>query len=367
MAPRWLEPLLQFDRGRILEYYRSNRFTVISWGTTALMVVVLLGFGLAKNASKEAATSSVPTAVPGHEPSVSLPVPPTPSGATAGVGRQLQLKTNIPDRPRYDPVTYRVTRGDAMFSIAKSFSIKPESILYTNKDVLEDNPHNLKPGMDLIIPPVDGLYYTWKDGDTVEAVAEQFKANPDDILGFPGNKIDLTDPTIKPGTLVMIPGGQRELVDWTKFIPTISRNPGGGTGTSEIGGHACSGGPVGSGFIWPTSGPHTLSGNDYGPGHLGIDISATEGTPVLSASAGVVVIAQGGYNYGYGNFVEIDHGNGYATIYAHLSQINVSVCQGVAAGELVGLAGSTGNSTGSHLHFEVRKGGTNINPWFVVQ
>ncbi len=166
----------------------------------------------------------------------------------------------------------------------------------------------------------------------------------------------------------MIPGGRRELIDWASFIPTISRGKtGAGTGTSNIGSQSCNGGPIGSGFIWPTNGPHTISGNDYGPGHLGIDISAPEGTPILAASAGVVVIAQGGYNYGYGNFVEIDHGNGYATIYAHLSQINVSVCEGVGAGQLVGSAGSTGNSTGSHLHFEIRNGGANINPWELLQ
>ena len=88
---------------------------------------------------------------------------------------------------------------------------------------------------------------------------------------------------------------------------------------------------------------------------------------MLAASAGVIVIAQGGYNYGYGNFIEIDHGNGYATIYAHLSQINVSVCQGVSAGEVIGISGSTGNSTGAHLHFEIRRGGANINPWELLQ
>ena len=74
-------------------------------------------------------------------------------------------------------------------------------------------------------------------------------------------------------------------------------------------------------------------------------------------------MAQGGYNYGYGNVVMIDHQNGYVSVYAHLSQINVTPCESVGRGTMVGLAGSTGNSTGSHLHFEIRKGGTNVNPW----
>jgi murein DD-endopeptidase MepM/ murein hydrolase activator NlpD len=87
---------------------------------------------------------------------------------------------------------------------------------------------------------------------------------------------------------------------------------------------------------------------------------------VYAADSGVVTMAQGGYNYGYGNVIQIDHGNGYSTLYAHLSQINVSVCQSVYAGQLIGLAGSTGNSTGAHLHFEVRENGGFINPWYVL-
>src|SRR5262249_16671388 len=140
-----------------------------------------------------------------------------------GIERALELKTNIPDRPRFKPVTYRVTRGDSMFAIAKQFDIKPESVLFSNKDVLKDNPENLSPGMELIIPPVDGLLYQWKSSDTIQSVADEFKANADDILSFPGNNLDLTDPKINPGTTVMIPGGKRELVDWTQFIPTITR------------------------------------------------------------------------------------------------------------------------------------------------
>ena len=79
-----------------------------------------------------------------------------------------------------------------------------------------------------------------------------------------------------------------------------------------------------------------------------------------------MTIAQGGWNGGYGNVVMIDHGNGYLTVYGHLSQINVVPCQGVSAGSSIGLAGSTGNSTGAHLHFEVRLNGGFVNPWYVL-
>ncbi len=252
-----------------------------------------------------------------------------------------------------------------MSKIAEKFKIKTVSILYNNKAELDDNPHGLKPGMSLVIPPADGILYVWKDGDTLEKVAVEYNARVDDIVNYPGNDVDLTNPGFKPGTLVMIPGGSRELLDWTQFIPTITR--GSGTGTSELGGSGCSGGLVGDGvFGWPTNGSHTISGNNYTEGHLAIDITAAEGEGVFGADAGVVTEA-GWNNYGYGNVVMIDHGNGYVTVYAHLSQVNVSVCESVGQGTLIGLAGNTGNSFGTHLHFEIRLGGANMNPLEFVQ
>jgi murein DD-endopeptidase MepM/ murein hydrolase activator NlpD len=245
-----------------------------------------------------------------------------------------------------------------MLSIAEQFNLESETLLYVNTQ-LEDNPHNLKPGMELTIPPVDGLYYTWKEGDTFESVAEKFDTSADVIVDFPGNRVDLTDPKIEVGTTVMIPGGSRELRNWTQDLATSG---GGESGSTNI----CGGGPVASGFGWP-AGSHNISGNGYGPGHLAIDIQANEGEPVYAAGSGMVTMAQGGWNYGYGNVVQIDHGNGYVTVYAHLSVINVGVCTPVGQGAVIGAAGNTGNSFGAHLHFEVRVGGSSINPYTVVQ
>ena len=118
-------------------------------------------------------------------------------------------------------------------------------------------------------------------------------------------------------------------------------------------------------LIWP-SGTHTVSGNEYWSGHLGIDITAGEGADVWAADSGVVTMAQSGWNYGYGNVVMIDHGNGYATLYGHLSRIAVSQCDLVGAGQSIGAAGNTGNSFGAHLHFEVRLNGGFVNPWYVL-
>lgn len=353
---------------KFLSFWKNNRFGVVSWLVTVAVVASLLGGAFWFKNARAADSTLVPqpTAGPGEAaPNVSLPLPPV-SGGEPVIDRHIQIVTYIPaDLPRYEPVTYVVERGDAMSKIAEKFEIEMASILYNNKDGLEDNPHNLKPGMNLVIPPVNGIYYTWKEGDTLEKVAGEYHATVDDILNFPGNDVDLTNPDFKPGTLVMIPGGSRDLLDWSSLLWGEQRGP--GTGTSETGGNACSGGAVGDKvFGWPTNGSHTLSGNNYTAGHLGIDITANEGEGVFAADDGVVTMA-GWSQYGYGNVVQIDHGNGYASLYAHLSQINVSVCMSVGQGTLIGLAGNTGNSFGAHLHFEIRYGGANINPLDIVQ
>ncbi len=347
---------------------KADRFTIISWVFTILIVVTLLVSTILYKNSRPSTIiqSPLPTVESGAgQPQGGVPVAGSGGSGTSSILRELQLKTNIPERPRYDSVIYRVTRGDAMLSIADEYKITSETILYVNKQ-LEDNPHNLKPGMELTIPPVDGLYYEWQDGDTFETVAEKFDTTPEEIINFPGNRVDLTDPKIDPGTLAMIPGGSRELRNWAADLQTAGRSNNGSTGTSDFGGNACGGGPVSSGLGWPAD-DHSLSGNPYGPGHLGIDISAPEGSNVYAAGSGVVTMAQGGYNYGYGNVIQIDHGNGYVTVYAHLSQINISVCTPVGQGTLIGYSGNTGNSFGAHLHFEIRIGGTNVNPYDIVQ
>jgi len=346
---------------------KTDRFTLISWAITSFIVVSLMGATiLYKNAnSSRSPGPSAATPQAGGEVSLSG-VPDSGSGGSGFtfIPRHLQLKTNIPERPRYKSFIYRVSRGDAMLAIAEKFNVKTESILFANSD-LGDNPHNLAPGLELVIPPVDGLYYTWKDGDTFEAVADKFGAKADDIINFPGNNIDLTDPKVDPGAVVMIPGGSRELRNWAADLQTASRGDNTGTGGANAS-NVCGGGPVASGLGWPAD-AHSLSGNGYSPSHLGIDITAPEGSNVYAAGAGIVTMAQGGWNYGYGNVIQIDHGNGYVTVYAHLSSINVGVCQAVGQGALIGYSGNTGNSFGAHLHFEIRVGGKNINPYDMVQ
>lgn len=348
--------------------HKADRFSIVSWVLTIVLVVSLLGGTLYYKSTIPPTVVTVPAEptplAEEGQPQVGEPALGQGGGGFSAILRKLQLKTNIPERPRYESSLYRVVRGDSMYRIAETYQVKSETILYVNEQ-LEDNPHNLRPGMELTIPPVDGLYYEWQEGDTFESVAKEFFAEPEDIINFPGNQIDLTNPTIEPGTIVMIPGGSRELRNWAADLQTAARGANTGTGGSNAA-NTCGGGPVASGFGWPAD-DHTLSGNAYGPGHLGIDISAPEGSNVYAAGTGVVTMAQGGWNYGYGNVVQIDHGNGYVTVYAHLSTIFVSQCQTVGQGAVVGLSGNTGNSFGAHLHFEIRVGGANINPYDIVQ
>lgn len=349
---------------------KVDRFSLISWSLTLLLVAGLLGGTLYYKSTlppvvvtvpaptEEAAAGGAPVAVnPGSSADGS-------AGLFPSIFRRLEVKTNMPERQSYEPVLYRVVRGDSMYRISETYKVKSETILYVNAE-LEDNPHSLRPGMELKIPPADGLYYEWQEGDTFEGVAKKFFAEAEDIVNYPGNEIDLTDPAVEPGALVFIPGGSRELRNWAADLPTNVRGANTGTGGTNAA-NVCGGGPAASGFGWPADAV-SLSGNAYGPGHLGIDISAPEGSNVYASGTGVVTMAQGGWNYGYGNVVQIDHGNGYVTVYAHLSSILVSQCQTVGQGAVIGLSGNTGNSFGAHLHFEVRIGGANVNPYSILQ
>lgn len=346
----------------------SRRFTLISWAITLVLVFSIAGFAYWRLKSTQI-PSQIVVPVSSTE---AVGVPTAQSGtsqaggkmsflALPAIGRNLRLKTIVPERPQYAVKELTVSRGDSVFAISKEYKIKPDTLLWANYDVLNDSPDSIRPGQSLNIPPVDGILYTWKEGDTLDGISSQYKAKVEDVLNWPGNDVDLTNPGFKVGQMVMIPGGSREYKQW--LIPTIAR---GKSGTTGVGSAACGGGPVGStAFLWPAAN-HFVSGNDYYGGHLGIDIAAGEGAAVFASDAGVVTRATGGYNGGYGNVIMIDHGNGYSTLYAHLSSINVAVCQGVGAGSMIGAAGNTGNSFGAHLHFEVRLNGGFINPWSVL-
>jgi murein DD-endopeptidase MepM/ murein hydrolase activator NlpD len=278
------------------------------------------------------------------------------------ITRTINLRTHIPSRPRQEVITYTVRSGDTLFGISEKYGITPETILWSNA-ILKDDPHLLRPDQELLISPVTGVVRVVHEGDTVDGLASVYRADAEDIINWPGNQLDPDNPALIEDSVIVVPGGERDFVQWT--VPRIARakrnplpmsaGPGACTGGYQ-------GGAVGSGsFIWPASNRY-LSGYNYSGYHPAIDIAAGLGAPIYASDSGVVVFA-GWSNWGYGYMVVVDHGNGWQTLYSHLSQWNVNCGQSVYQGTVLGLSGSTGNSTGPHLHFEINYQGTRVNPW----
>ncbi len=288
--------------------------------------------------------------------------------AAGGLFRQVSLYTSIPTRPRVDVITYTVVAGDSVFGIAEQFSLKPETIMWANTSILRDNPHHLQVGQILNILPVNGTYHKWSAGEDLQKVAEFYGVEANDVLEWIGNPFDIftTDihnPDIPPGIMLIIPGGTREMVDYgppriPRDNPAIARTYGPG----HCG--VLMDGIVGDGiFIWPTAN-HWLSGYDYSPeiNHYGIDIGGQRGDSIWAVDDGVIVYS-GWSNSGYGNLIVIDHGNDWQSLYAHLDTIFVSCGESVYQGATIGTMGTTGNSSGPHLHFELLFGTVKVNPW----
>lgn len=299
-------------------------------------------------------------------------LPPITSGNEfeSGIPRLAQVHTNIPTRPRTEVVTYIVEPGDTVFGIAEKFGLRPETVLWGNYLTLADNPHALVAGQELNILPVDGTYHRWSEGEGLNGVAQGYSVTPEEIIEWKGNNLspetlgDWSHPNIEPGTFLVVPGGHRAYVTWS--APQITRqNPG---VARYIGPGFCGtvvDGAVGTGaFIWPSAN-HFLSGYDYSPStnHFAIDIDGDLGEPMWASDSGVVVYA-GWNNFGYGNMVVIDHGNGWQTAYAHMQVITVVCGQSVFQGTPIGNIGSTGKSSGPHIHLEMYHASYGkVNPW----
>jgi len=219
--------------------------------------------------------------------------------------------------------------------------------------------------------PTDGVYWEWLGGISFGAWADYFEVKPEDIINNPANNLDIKqfpDPAnanIKTGTWLVIPGGKYEYHTPGALPLGITRsNP----ASAQVGGAgscpAVDGGAVGTGaFIFPTD-RHYLSGFDYNEksNHRGIDLAGNAGDNIYAADGGVIVYS-GNNSYGYGNMVMIDHGTGFQSLYAHMSQIFVSCGESVGQSAVIGSVGSTGRSSGPHLHFEIRTSSTVVNPW----
>ncbi len=342
------------------EYYKLNR----SLGGPNQL-------GLSSEAAKAAQPTPTPTEIPVSLPEIMNTLPDeSQEDAYTGVARLVELHTEIPSRPRRSVDVYKVLAGDTLFGIAEKFGLKPETLLWGNQVTLGDNPHNLRPGQELNILPVDGTYHRWSEGDGLNGVADFFGVTPEDIIAFAGNGLDeetigdWANPNIEAGTWLVIPGGKRSFVSWSLPPGGIPRdNPsvaqGFGTGVCASKAEGAVGGGV---FVWPAPN-HRITGFDWSPdtNHSGVDIDGDSGQPVYAADNGVIVYA-GWNNWGYGNVVVVNHGNGWQTLYAHLDTVTVGCGESAFQGGMIGTIGSTGNSTGPHLHFEMMYNGVKVNP-----
>lgn len=287
------------------------------------------------------------------------------------VKRLAQSHTDRPAGQRTTIIEYTIQTGDTLFGIAEKYGLKPQSLLWSNRHILGDDPHNIFPGVSILIPTIDGAIYFWNQGDGLNGVSSFYRVTPDAIIDWPSNKLnratlgDLSMPNIEPGTMLFIPGGEGDFTDWLPHYardePTESSIPGGCGIITE--------GYIGYGsFVWPTSETY-LSGYDYTPetNHRAIDIAGSIGNPIWAVDAGVIVYS-GWNDRGYGNLIVVDHGNGWQSVYAHLDSFLAWCGQSVDQGAQIGTLGTTGNSTGPHLHFELRNETYGVvNPWDFLQ
>lgn len=249
---------------------------------------------------------------------------------------------DIEDRPAASQISvYTVHAGDSIGGIAKMFGVSVNTVVWAN-DIKGGAIHE---GDQLIILPVTGIKHTILKGETLASLAKTYKSDAGDIAQYNG----LADnATLTIGDIVIIPNGE--------IAPAKSSSGSSSSKSKKVGKEPFlgGGGPALSGyFLWPVNGGIVTQKLH---GWNGIDIGAPRGTAIYAAADGVVIIAKqnGGWNGGYGNYVVVAHSNGTQTLYGHATKVLVSAGDRVSQGQTIALVGSTGLSTGAHLHFEVR-------------
>ena len=231
---------------------------------------------------------------------------------------------------------YTIENGDNLTLISTKIGVNLDTLVSVNKI---SNANKLRPGQKVKIPNRNGLLYTVQKGESLKEITEKYDIQLDKVLTF--NKIYDKD-NINIGDEIFLPGAKYTLEERIDKFGQMFILPTKVTRVSSLFGYR----------VHPITKVRTK--------HMGVDIPGDLNTPVYAARNGKVIFA--GYSGGYGNLVIVRHDKGYTTYYGHLNQINTKVGANVIAGNLIGRMGNTGNSTGSHLHFEVRRNGEALNP-----
>lgn len=260
--------------------------------------------------------------------------------ATAVLEQKMTTEESV--KPRDKTIDYEVKGGDTVDSIAKEFGVSLDTIRWIN-DLANINA--IKPGQILKIPAVTGIVHKVGRGETIYSIAKKYDTEPQKIVDWPFNEFaDDEKFSLTAGQSLVVPDGVKPAEKLWQPIerPAIAEMKPGGVGRLAW----PIGGKISQGFTW------------Y---HRGIDM-ANKALPGVGAAEAGRVTAAVKQAWGYGWHVLIDHGGGLVTLYAHLSKIEVKEGDSVGRGEIIGRVGSTGRSTGPHLHFEVRKNGVGQNP-----
>lgn len=252
------------------------------------------------------------------------------------VGASNIFTTKISQKPRDSIIHHKIEKGDTLEAIAKKFDVSVDTLKWANDlkgvDITE--------GETLKIPPINGIVHKVISGDNVYTIAKKYNTEAQKIVNFPFNDFaDLDTFALVPGQILFVPDGTPPTIA-PRIAPFTPQFFAGTVGSSS--------------FIWPTTGSITQYPIWY---HVALDIANPSAPPVIAADSGTVSYSNC-LGWGYGCHIIIDHGNGYESLYAHLSSLNVSAGQSVGKGQTIGIMGSTGRSTGTHLHFEIRQNGT---------
>ncbi|OGY28200.1 MAG: hypothetical protein A2802_00510 [Candidatus Woykebacteria bacterium RIFCSPHIGHO2_01_FULL_43_29] len=320
-SKNWFKKWLMWRRGVL--------FRPATHGGVVILSVLVVGIASAFGGNQIEATSISPT-----EGGLLI------AGTTS--------ETIIPeDRVRSEIVTHVVMGGETLGAIAKKYEVNVESIQWLNK---LQNVNEIAPGDELRIPPLSGVVHKVQSGDNIDSIAKKYQANTQAIVDYPFNYLDDSF-ALRVGQELVVPEGVPPAAPKPKPVtPTYLANGGSASPKANAG--------ASGKFLWPTSGDISQYPVWY---HMAVDIANSAAPGVAVADSGTVTLVQY-LRWGYGYHVIVDHGNGYQTLYAHMNRIYVNPGDKIAKGRTLGQMGSTGRSTGTHLHFEIRKAGVTLNP-----